>query len=465
MSKQPIASAPKDEWITAEWPDGHTDTVAFLNGVWRNKHGECYDISPTSWIKEAQPTPPEGHEILPPDFLLKHGVVSGLKCRFSSGEWYEYVGDMPASGWDDSRQWAAPLGTQALVTTPAPERKCECGAKQRERVVGNVDIHLATCPTHPRNAYVKVLPGWLAVLKEKPEGLIYANSNAHEPALSHGPFEDDWSECRYSWPLFVTESIGEFAYAVPRHVHDRIEEERKAALFNSTGETIDKAYERLSTHSTLPPETPTPWRVVLTTPIFERHECEVVDIGHADKILTVNCALVDAELASLRRQLEETKVESEDNYEQGRKKGAIESGNGDLMRANERLRAQLADTQARVKELEEKFGWTYCAYCDAKFPADAPNLSVLIGEHIRTCEEHPIFKLRTTLAAVEEQLAERARERDQWKMVAEGQHKLLAQLSEYIRKPEGNGPFRYIQALDLISEASVRFTAAKQQNL
>src|ERR1051326_5476670 len=53
-----------------------------------------------------------------------------------------------------------------------------------------------------------------------------------------------------------------------------------------------------------------PWRVVLTTPIFERHECEVVDVGHADKILTVNCASVDAELTSLRRQLEEAKAES-----------------------------------------------------------------------------------------------------------------------------------------------------------
>lgn len=52
-----------------------------------------------------------------------------------------------------------------------------------------------------------------------------------------------------------------------------------------------------------------PWKVVLTTPIFERHECEVVDVGYADRILTVACQDLSDALTTAQTKLAEAEGE------------------------------------------------------------------------------------------------------------------------------------------------------------
>jgi hypothetical protein len=49
-----------------------------------------------------------------------------------------------------------------------------------------------------------------------------------------------------------------------------------------------------------------------------------------------------------------------------------------------------------IADLKEK-GWkdgsmTYCAYCGKEYPLDTD--AKLIGEHINTCEKHPMYQLR-----------------------------------------------------------------------
>lgn len=51
-----------------------------------------------------------------------------------------------------------------------------------------------------------------------------------------------------------------------------------------------------------------------------------------------------------------------------------------------------------IEQLRATFGFTYCAYCGKSFDADAPNLTTMIGEHIETCDKHPIHKLEKEIA-------------------------------------------------------------------
>lgn len=60
----------------------------------------------------------------------------------------------------------------------------------------------------------------------------------------------------------------------------------------------DQAVAILSCHAPAAPASEKPWKVVLATPIFQRHECQVVDVGYADRILTVNCAEIDKALSA-----------------------------------------------------------------------------------------------------------------------------------------------------------------------
>jgi len=75
------------------------------------------------------------------------------------------------------------------------------------------------------------------------------------------------------------------------------------------------------------------------------------------------------------------------------------------------IRADLTVLLTEVDHLYERQGFTYCAYCDAEFPIDAPDLNVAIGAHIKTCEKHPIRmyaadnkRLREALVAANEVL-------------------------------------------------------------
>lgn len=52
-----------------------------------------------------------------------------------------------------------------------------------------------------------------------------------------------------------------------------------------------------------------PWSVKLDTPdpvdIYDRRDCKLIDTGHSDRVLIVSCPEVDAELAALRKQVED----------------------------------------------------------------------------------------------------------------------------------------------------------------
>lgn len=168
--------------------------------------------------------PPEpGFEIVPPDFVRKHGAVEGMKtfcrslpetgwlqCPYSTGEDIhpdELMGDIV---------YSAPLGTQAMLSTPLPEPVCNCSIR-----IG-VD-HCDDCPCHPRNRLVKVLPGWLAGLKEKPEGLMWAVAKDKDYGGTWTPLEAwPFAKAFSGNPWRKEHGADTFAYALPRHFYDRI---------------------------------------------------------------------------------------------------------------------------------------------------------------------------------------------------------------------------------------------------
>ena len=63
----------------------------------------------------------------------------------------------------------------------------------------------------------------------------------------------------------------------------------------------------------------------------------------------------------------------------------------------------LCDSHEALREqLAEALGTTYCAYCGASFPLDAPNSSTLVTEHIYTCPKHPMRDVEKQLAEAQD---------------------------------------------------------------
>ena len=60
---------------------------------------------------------------------------------------------------------------------------------------------------------------------------------------------------------------------------------------------------------------------------------------------------------------------------------------------------------------------TYCAYCGAEFPFD-DHTATLVGEHIRTCEKHPMRDVEVRAKKAEAELTA-LRERTRWIPVEE----------------------------------------------
>lgn len=225
------------------------------------------------------PEPLPGHEILTEPFLRQRGAVDGMLWHHHNWPvnfwklWVEITKDKPAhviAGLvaDGYGVFSAPLGTMAMVSTPLPEVRCECGESivwmmnaivyevskitqcacdfdkwQPEKATGHSWVcpihkrasamygewlkqrpppqqHDTLCSAHPRNRLVKVLPGWLSRLKEKPEGLMWAREGR----------ADDWTVCSLVWSeasailalQIVTGSYG-LAYALPARVLAEIE--------------------------------------------------------------------------------------------------------------------------------------------------------------------------------------------------------------------------------------------------
>lgn len=160
---------------------------------------------------------PPNHEPLPPNFLRQHGALKGMKCWYDQ-KWVEKVTDKPLVEMDFRLIWCAPTGTIAAATTPVPKVECSCGRNGFLSEVPADGPHHTSCPKHPRNAYVRILPHQLAQLPEKPEGLMIAHPKSGDWKLvNSNNFENqlDWIE----WCM-----DGHFAYAVRRHVMDRIEQ-------------------------------------------------------------------------------------------------------------------------------------------------------------------------------------------------------------------------------------------------
>ncbi len=63
----------------------------------------------------------------------------------------------------------------------------------------------------------------------------------------------------------------------------------------------------------------------------------------------------------------------------------------ELQAENQRLTQRIADIKA------DKF--TYCAYCGEEFPIDAEG--DVVGDHIQTCEKHPIAAYRARIAKLD----------------------------------------------------------------
>ena len=72
-----------------------------------------------------------------------------------------------------------------------------------------------------------------------------------------------------------------------------------------------------------------------------------------------------------------------------------------ILRAESRAEA----AEAERDEIKERFGWTYCAYCGDRFPADAPESVERIAEHIHECVKHPIGKIVKENTALQAELA------------------------------------------------------------
>jgi len=159
--------------------------------------------------------------------MRQHGAKKGTQF---------FVPLEPSKGWRNSQLgigfvptefdianavYVAPLGTIAAVTTPVPEGRCECG-----KLAGHEGLtflggrHMDACPAHPRNAYVHILPHLLAQLPEKPEGLMWVTAGSKSWTL--GPAQMQFPWMKEDWDIY---GGGDFAYAVPPHVLDRIEQQ------------------------------------------------------------------------------------------------------------------------------------------------------------------------------------------------------------------------------------------------
>lgn len=106
-----------------------------------------------------------------------------------------------------------------ILTEPLPEPVCNCD--QTDGYFGPpiniVGKHSETCPCHPRNRLVKVLPGWLARLKVKPEGLMWANMG-----------QMDWTPYPYQLQNLKDDKDNQLlAYALPARVLAEIEGKEK----------------------------------------------------------------------------------------------------------------------------------------------------------------------------------------------------------------------------------------------
>lgn len=160
-------------------------------------------------------TLPPGQEIISPDIakLNPEGMrycAKGQPCD----SWGKWTHSTPPTE-DELEYWSfcAPLGTAAALSTPLPEARCGCEGWEEAHRSGQVLAsakHETSCPCHPRNRLVRVLPGHMKDWKEKPEGLTccYRHDTGSDaiwggsgwPVNNEGDFSEPFSDYAYALP-------------------------------------------------------------------------------------------------------------------------------------------------------------------------------------------------------------------------------------------------------------------------
>lgn len=161
---------------------------------------------PTPEPPQGKTQIPDGFEEIPTSFLREHGAVEGMKWHaqeWPEGQWENYFHKTWPENLEtlarDFGTFAAPLGTMAAALTPLPEPRCDC---EPFATGGDFD-HPRTCSIHLR--YRHVLPGELAKMETKPEGLMYAQMGTSLWV----PFGPVWKPRTETW------NNGHSAYALP----------------------------------------------------------------------------------------------------------------------------------------------------------------------------------------------------------------------------------------------------------
>lgn len=187
----------------------------------------------------SEPLP--GHEILTEPFLRQWGAVQGMKSYYIAGP--NEIGWCDDSGYGIDRDpniheyiFSAPLGTMALVSTPLPEPVC-LGCDRAEYAKVTITFHELSCPGHPSNRLVKVLPGLLVGLEEKPEGLIWGF------VANLMPIWEDYGGLMGEFPF---RGAPEYAYALPARVLAEIGQKVEMLPQSEGFDTRDSAFDRFT---------------------------------------------------------------------------------------------------------------------------------------------------------------------------------------------------------------------------
>lgn len=176
---------------------------------------------------------PSGYEELTPDFLREYGAQEGMKRKMKRGkDWYpsNYKhGETVKEIHLEIFEYSAPLGTTAAATTPLPEGRCDCGQKHDFREAANTPPRIPIClncgggltsgpcehspSCSSRLVYHHILPGALAAMERKPEGLLWACACAE---CCKNP---TWTPYDMAWPFVIEHHVIEgtksFAYCLP----------------------------------------------------------------------------------------------------------------------------------------------------------------------------------------------------------------------------------------------------------
>jgi uncharacterized Zn-finger protein len=80
---------------------------------------------------------------------------------------------------------------------------------------------------------------------------------------------------------------------------------------------------------------------------------------------------------------------------------AADKSTGDAL--DKAKETEIAKLQARIKEIKSHTWCAYCAYCGTEYSLDTS--AEIIGEHIKTCTKHPLYKANAEIAKLQAEIA------------------------------------------------------------